>query len=208
VPALPAAAVSIQRSDYHGVLTALCNRALTRPAMIFATSTAAVGLLVTFLPLAATGKPAWVATAALLAQPAASTAARCVAGRLGDWHGHAFLLTPGVLLSAAGIAAVAATGTPAAIIGGALVFGIGFGMLQNATLVLIYSRVPVGGEGSASAIWNATYDLGMAAGALGAGLIVTPLGYPTTFVLAAALMLPALAVVRRDHTSTPIPNPH
>ncbi len=205
VPALPRAAATGLRSEYHGVVTGLRNRALTRPATIFATSTAAVGVLVTFLPLATTALPAWVVAAALLAQPAASTAARCVAGRLGDRRGHARLLTPGVLLSAAGIACLAATGTPAAVIGGALVFGLGFGVLQNATLVLMYSRAPAGGEGAVSAIWNATYDLGMAAGALAAGLLVTAVGYPATFVLTAALMLPALILIRRDQTSRHIP---
>ena len=60
-----------------------------RPATIFAASTAAVGVLVTFLPLATPGQPAWVATAALFVQPASSTVARWVAGRLGDRRGSA-----------------------------------------------------------------------------------------------------------------------
>jgi predicted MFS family arabinose efflux permease len=96
------------------------------------------------------------------------------------------------------MAAVALTSTPPAVIGGALVFGAGFGVLQNATLTLMYARVPSGGESAVSAIWNAAYDLGMAAGALGAGLVVASPGYPVTFVLAAVLMVPALALVRRD----------
>jgi predicted MFS family arabinose efflux permease len=142
-----------------------------------------------------------VAAAALLAQPAASTVARWVAGRLGDRHGPARLLTPGLVLAAAGMAAIAVTGSPAAVIGGALLFGAGFGMLQNATLVLMYARVPAGGEGAVSAIWNAANDLGMAAGALGAGLAITSLGYPTTFVLTAAVTFLALVVIRRDRAA-------
>jgi hypothetical protein len=39
---------------------------------ILATSTAADGVLVTFLPLVTTAQPAWVASAVLLAQSAAS----------------------------------------------------------------------------------------------------------------------------------------
>jgi MFS family permease len=208
VPALPRAAVSTHRSDHHRLLPAVCDRALTRLAMIFATSTAAVGVLVTFLPLATAHQPAWVATSALLAQPAASTAARCVAGRLGDRRGHACLLAPGVLASAFGIACLAATTNPAAVIGGALVFGVGFGALQNATLVLMYARTPAGAEGTVSALWNATYDLGMALGALTAGLIITGLGYSATFVLTAALVLAALILVRRDQASRQPPTRH
>ncbi|WP_329056350.1 MFS transporter [Amycolatopsis sp. NBC_01488] len=196
VPGLPRHAATPQEDG--GVLAGLRNPALTRPATIFAVSAAAVGVLVTFLPLAASGRPAWVAASALLAQPAAATAARWVAGRLGDRHGPGLLLLPGVVLSAVGMAAIAATGTPVLVIGGALVLGAGFGALQNATLTLMYARVPAGGESAVSAIWNAAYDLGMAAGALGAGLVVGSVGYPVTFVLAAVVIVPALALVRRD----------
>ncbi|MDX3189986.1 MFS transporter [Streptomyces sp. MN03-5084-2B] len=182
----------------EGVLAGLRNPVLTRPATLFAVSAAAVGVLVTFLPLAAADQPAWVAASALLAQPAAATAARWVAGRIGDRHGPAWLLTPGLLLCAAGMAGIAFTTTPAAVIGGALVFGAGFGALQNATLSLMYARVPAGGESAVSAIWNAAYDLGMAAGALGAGLLIGSAGYPTTFALTAVVVLPALLLARRD----------
>ncbi|MFC4532963.1 MFS transporter [Sphaerisporangium dianthi] len=198
VPCLPRRAAAASAGDHHGVVAGLRDPTLTRPATIFAASTAAVGVLVTFLPLATSGRPAWVAASALLAQPAASTLARWVAGRLGDRHGSAFLLVPGLVLSAAGMAAIAATGTPAAVIGGALVFGLGFGALQNATLTLMYARVPSGGESAVSAIWNAAYDLGMAAGALGAGLVIASIGYPLTFVLTAAAILPALKLAHRD----------
>jgi len=195
VPGLPRRAAT--PADDHGVLAGLRNPVLVRPATIFAASTAAVGVLVTFLPLATSDQPAWVAATALLAQPAAATVTRWVAGRIGDRHGPACLLAPGVVLSAAGMAALAATGTPAAVVGGALVFGIGFGALQNGTLALMYNRVPAGGESAVSAIWNAAYDLGMAAGALGAGLVITSAGYPATFVLTAVLILPALFLTRR-----------
>ncbi len=198
VPGLPRYSATPKEDGGHGVVAGLRNPVLTRPATIFAVSAAAVGVLVTFLPLAASDQPAWVAASALLAQPAAATAARWVAGRLGDRHGPGILLVPGVVLSAVGMAAIAATGTPSLVIGGAVVLGAGFGALQNATLTLMYARVPAGGESAVSAIWNAAYDLGMAAGALGAGLVIGSVGYPVTFVLAAVVIVPALALVRRD----------
>ncbi|WP_410644842.1 MFS transporter [Amycolatopsis sp. lyj-346] len=194
VPGLPRHCVTAKED---GVLAGLRNPVLTRPATLFAVSAAAVGVLVTFLPLAAADQPAWVAASALLAQPAAATAARWFAGRIGDRHGPAWLLAPGLLLSAVGMAGIAFTGTPAAVIGGAFVFGVGFGALQNATQALMYARAPAGGESAVSAIWNAAYDLGMAAGALGAGLLIGPAGYPATFALAAVVILPALLLARR-----------
>ncbi|MEV6930476.1 MFS transporter [Dactylosporangium sp. NPDC051485] len=198
VPGLPDRAALAGAHEHRGLLAGLRRPAFNRPATIFAASTAAVGVLVTFLPLAIADRPAWVAAAALLAQPGAATAARWVAGRLGDRRGPARLLVPGLALAAAGMAAMALTGSAVAVIGGALVFGAGFGVLQNATLVLMYNRAPVGGELTVSAIWNTAYDLGMAGGALLAGLLVTTAGYPLTFLLTAAAMVPALALAVKE----------
>jgi predicted MFS family arabinose efflux permease len=202
VPGLPSRAASAQHSaerapaSHGGVLAGLRDHAVRRPAVVFASSTAAVGVLVTFLPLAVRGAHAWVAAAALLAQPAASTAARWWAGRVGDRRGQAGLLVPGLLLAVAGMLGVAVTSSPAAVVGGAMVFGAGFGILQNATLSLMYARA-AGCEDVVSAIWNAAYDLGMAAGALVAGLVVAHAGYAATFVLSALVMVPAMVVARR-----------
>jgi predicted MFS family arabinose efflux permease len=197
VPGLPRKGSEGEASQ-HSVLAGLRNPALTRPALIFTAATAAVGVVVTFLPLAVVNGPVWVATVALLAQSTSATAVRWVAGRLGDRHGAVRLLAPGLVLTGVGMAGMALLGSPAAVIGGALVFGAGFGVLQNGTLSLMYARVPAGGESSVSAIWNAAYDLGMAAGALGAGLSVGAIGYPATFLVAAALAVPAFALLRRD----------
>ncbi|HEY7262347.1 MAG TPA: MFS transporter [Trebonia sp.] len=182
----------------HGILRALASPSLTRPAALFSASTMAAGVLVTFLPLAIAQHSAGVVTIALFAQPAAATLARLAAGRLGDRRGHTRLLYPGIGLAAAGIAAIAATGTPALVIGGAAVFGAGFGLLQNATLSLMYARTSRDGYDAISAVWNAAYDAGMGAGAIGMGLVTGHLGYPLTFLLTAALVLVALIPARRD----------
>jgi predicted MFS family arabinose efflux permease len=198
VPGLPSRG-SADRSaaqSHGGVLAGLRDHAVRRPAVVFASSTAAVGVLVTFLPLAVRGAHAWVAAVALLAQPAASTAARWWAGRVGDRRGQTGLLLPGLLLAAAGMLGVALTSSPAAVVGGALVFGAGFGILQNATLSLMYARAE-GSEDIVSAIWNAAYDLGMAAGALVAGLVVVHTGYAAAFALSALVMVPAMVAARR-----------
>ena len=132
VPALPEHQAAADRG--HGVLSMMRSPGLIRPALLFSASTMAAGVLVTFLPLAIAARSAAVVTVALFAQPAAATVARMGAGRIGDRHGHARLLRPGIVLCAVGMAALAATRTPALVIGGAAVFGAGFGLLQNATL--------------------------------------------------------------------------
>jgi MFS family permease len=185
-----------------GVLSRLGERTLLRPAAIFSASTMAAGVLVTFLPLAIAGRSAAVVTIALFAQSAAATVARWAAGKTGDRRGHAVLLCPGVALSAAGVAALAATSSPILVIAGATMFGIGFGLLQNATLTLMYARVPSSGHTAISAIWNAAYDAGMGAGAIGMGLLAGRTGYPGVFLLTAALAVTALLPARRERTGS------
>jgi|KBSSwiStaDraftv2_1062776.scaffolds.fasta_scaffold22350_6 MFS family permease len=182
----------------HSIAGGLRNTALMRPAAIFAVSASAAGVIVTYLPLALAAHAAWVAPAALLLQPATSTAGRWFAGRLGDRRGQTRLLVPGVALSLTGMAAMALTSCGPLVVIGAAVFGTGFGVLQNATLTLMYARVPAAEYGIVSAIWNGAYDLGMAAGAIAVGALVASTGFSAAFLVVAASMLPALALARHE----------
>jgi predicted MFS family arabinose efflux permease len=196
IPGLPRQDAASE--DAHGVLSGLRNRALMRPAAIFAVSASAAGVVVTYLPLAVAGRAAWVAPVALFLQPAASTAGRWIAGRLGDGHGQVRLLVPGVALSVTGMAAMAVTPSAALVTAGAATFGAGFGILQNATLSLMYARVSAAGYGTVSAIWNAGYDMGMAFGAIGVGLLVAATGFAPAFLVTTAAMVPALVAAYRE----------
>jgi predicted MFS family arabinose efflux permease len=72
------------------------------------------------------------------------------------------------------------------------VFGLGFGVTQNATQTLMYNRVAESGYGAVSAMWNLAYDGGMGLGTAGFGVLVVYTGYSVAFVLTAALLLTAL----------------
>jgi predicted MFS family arabinose efflux permease len=84
------------------------------------------------------------------------------------------------------------------LLGGALLFGAGFGLLQNATLILTMSRVPKSEYGLGSALWNAAFDAGTGAGALLFGGVISASGFPAAFYLAAALLAVALLLVPLD----------
>jgi len=102
---------------------------------------------------------------------------------------------------------MAVTGSPASVLLGATAFGTGFGVLQNASLSLMYARVPAEGFGAVSAIWNAGYDLGMAVGAAGVALLVGSLGFSWAFVVTALVMAPALLIARRESDPAPDRSP-
>jgi MFS family permease len=201
LPAVPTRTPEQTRG--HGVLAGARDARLIRLALVFAASTLAVGVLVTFLPLAVGVASAGAAATALFVHSTSSTAARWAVGRLGDRRGHACLLTPSVILSAVGTAMIAATHVPALVVSGAAVSGLGFGMLQNASLALMYAGAAKSEYGAVSAIWNAAYDAGMGVGAIGIGLLATGTGYSIAFLVTAALALPALLPARRLRRDAP-----
>jgi MFS family permease len=180
-----------------GLLAGLRHDGQLRLSLIFAASTVAAGVVVSFLPLAA-GMSAAVATIGLLAQALTATISRWWAGWYGDRHGHAGLLVPGLVAASLGMAAMIWLASPAAVIAGMCLFGTGFGIIQNATFVLMIDRMPASGAGTASALWNLAYDAGYGAGPAAFGLFVGHTGYPAAFALTGVLMLAALPAARRE----------
>ena len=183
-----------------GLLSSLRTGSQLRPFLIFAATTVSAGVVASFLPLAA-GVSGGVAALGLLVQAVASTASRWWAGRHGDRHGHAGLLVPGLLTGAAGMTLLIWVAAPFALIAGMCLFGIGFGISQNATFALMIDRAPVSGYGTASALWNLAYDAGYGAGPAVFGVFVVYTGYPAAFALTGMLMLAALVPAMRDRTA-------
>jgi predicted MFS family arabinose efflux permease len=184
-----------------GLLAGLRQPGQRRPALIFAASTVAAGVVVSFLPLA-TGLSRTIATAALLAQALTGAAGSWWAGRLGDRVGHARLLAPALAIAAAGMAGLLWLASPVAVIAAMGVFGLGFGILQNTTFTLMINRMPVSGFGTASAIWSLAYDTGYGAGPAAFGVFVGVTGYPVAFASSAVMMVLALPLTRKPRPRT------
>jgi predicted MFS family arabinose efflux permease len=180
-----------------GVLAGLRAPTLLRPAVLFSTTAMAAGVVVTFLPIAASSASRGLVPVALLVQTAASTLSRWWAGRHGDRHGAARLLMPAMVVAAAGMLVLVVIANPVAVVLGMLLFGTGFGVAQNVTLAMMFDRVDASGYGTVSALWNLAYDAGLGAGAVGFGLLITPVGYPASFGLTGCVLLVALALAQR-----------
>ena len=171
-----------------------------RLPLIFAAATIAAGTLDSFLPLAK-GIPSNLASAALLVQAITATLSRWQAGKHGDRYGHARLLIPALAVAALGMAAMLMLGSPVVIFAGMVLFGAGFGVIENATFALLIEQLP---EAKASALWNLAYDAGYGAGPALFGLICVSTGYPAAFALTGVLILATLPAALRVRT-TPIP---
>jgi MFS family permease len=168
--------------------------AALRLPLIFAAVTVAAGVLDSFLPLAK-GIPSNLSSAALLVQAVTATLSRWQAGKRGDRYGHARLLIPALAVAALGMAAMMVLGSPVVIFAGMVLFGAGFGVIENATFALLIEQLP---EARASALWNLAYDAGYGAGPAVFGLVCVHAGYPAAFGLTGALILGVIPVALRE----------
>jgi predicted MFS family arabinose efflux permease len=186
------------RGGTHGRPSAARTRrapgAGLRLALIFAACTIAAGVLDSFLPLAK-GVSSNLVTVVLLVQAIAATVSRWQAGRYGDKYGHARLLIPALIVAALGLVAMIGLASPVLIFTSMVLFGAGFGVLENATFALLIERLP---EARASALWNFAYDAGYGAGPAVFGLFAARAGYPVAFALTGVLVLAVLPAALRE----------
>ncbi|MGH3748047.1 MAG: MFS transporter [Micromonosporaceae bacterium] len=174
------------------LLDALASGGLMRPAIIFAAVTLAAGVLFTFLPLAVSAGSSQVAALALFVQSSVTPLARWLAGRHGDRRGSTGLLIPAILTAALGTAGLVWVEHPVVAVLAMALFGVGFGIAQNATLALMFERAGASDHARISALWNLAYDGGMGAGAVGFGWLAGVVGYPIGFAITGAVLLTAL----------------
>jgi predicted MFS family arabinose efflux permease len=170
-------------------------RPMLNPWVVLLTAACALGGLTSFLPLALTEGA--VAATALFVLSAAAITGRWGAGWLSDRLGVGRLLVPSVVACAVGVLAFAAAVTAgpastAVAMAAAVVYGFGFGALQNDTLVVMFARARPGGNGTASTVWNMAFDAGTGAGAVATGLVAAALSISGAFTVAALVVLAAV----------------
>ncbi|GAA1223236.1 MFS transporter [Prauserella halophila] len=161
-----------------------------RPWLPMLAASTGLGALATFTPILLLAPESSIA---LLLLPLATTLSRWAAGRLGTrWTGR--LLAPGRALSGLGLAgyAVFSEGGPAWLtVTAMIVFGIGFGAVQNDSLVSMFQRTSAG---RASISWNVAFDAGQGLGAVAVGAVVSGTSYAVAFGLLAVWSLALLPV--------------
>jgi MFS family permease len=168
--------------------------AALRLPLIFAACTVAAGVLDSFLPLAK-GVSSNLSSAVLLVQAITATVSRWQAGRYGDRHGHARLLVPALIVAALGMAAMIWLASPGLMFASVVLFGAGFGVIENSTFALLIEQLP---EAKASTRWNFAYDAGYGAGPAVFGLFAARTGYPAAFALTGILVLAAVPAALRE----------
>lgn len=175
---------------------AVADPVVRRLFLIEAASTVGYGVAFTFLPLSAPARPTWVVPAAFLVQQLSATVARWLVGVWADRRGAGRILRPAVVLAALGLASCACPQDPAILLVGMALFGAGFGMVQNATLLAMLDGTDTA---SASVAWNLAFDGGTGIGAAGGALVFQAAGPAVMFVaVAGAVLLTAVPRLARS----------
>ncbi len=178
-------------------------RALAGTVLVLMVVTLSGGGVLTFLPV---DRPdGSLATIALLTFGGTGALARWRAGALSDRWGTRLLLPSAVLVAALGMGVLAsglALELSAVVVLGAAVLGVGYGSVQNVSLLVAFDRAGPANQTTASAAWNAAFDAGTAVGALVVGLVATGAalgrpGFPWTFGACGGLILLSLPLAVR-----------
>jgi MFS family permease len=169
------------------------------PAMvILLTVTLSGGALMTFLPQLVPSSG--LAALSLLVLSLAAALSRWRAGSLADRAGPKPFLVPLLLLTAVGMAGVAGwvhRSPPAwALLLAVAVVGVGYGALQNLTLLVAFQAVSRDRVNQASAAWNMGFDAGTGVGALVTGYLAAGFSFPAAFGVLAAVCATATLAVR------------
>lgn len=180
-------------------------RSLLRPTVILLGMTLAGGAVLTFAPQLVDSP--LVATAGLFVMGLVAAIARWRAGLLADRHGAERFAWPLVLVGAAGMVLIAwtlrepASMPVATFLGGMALVGLGYGALQNLTLVMAFESVSRARHDLASAVWNVGFDAGTAIGSVLVGAIAVRASFSVGILVAGVLTLAtvplAVARVRR-----------
>ncbi len=139
---------------------------------------------------------------------------RTFAGLISDRQGPGAMVWPGLGLAAIGMAGIAVMVSMAVnpwwFLVPTIVFGLGFGAVQNDALVGSFERMPRSRLGTASASWNISFDTGTGLGSIVMGGLAG-FGYVVLFAVAAGIVLivggPASVYARRTRPPRELPQP-
>jgi MFS family permease len=96
---------------------------------------------------------------------------RTFAGKISDRHGRASVIAPGLAAISLGMATLASSRSLSSFALAAVIYGMGFSVMQPTVTALTVDHVPAGRRGAALGTLMGMYDVGIALGGVAAGRI-------------------------------------
>lgn len=162
--------------------------AMARPLIVSVAVGAVFVAVFTFIQPFALERGAREVRAFFLGFTGSAVACRVFLGGLGDRYGYRRVSLLAVVLYAFAAALCVRLLPDMLWIYGA-VFGAAHGVLYPTLNALVLEHVPASRRGFGMAVFNGAFNVGMASGGFGWGLLAKHYGYPTLFVAAALLSL-------------------
>ncbi len=154
---------------------------------IFVPAAVAYGSMYTFIPLATSS-----AVLMLLLFGLGFAIGRLVGGRLVDRWSASAVLAPSVFVAVAGMLGLAMLLDSGLIWLAAIPLGLAIGSIASSSLTGLMKAANPRDYGLVSTAWNLSFDLGIAIGGLGVGLIVGASGFTGAFLMLSGLLAVAL----------------
>lgn len=155
-----------------------------------------IGSLQAYLPLYAASVHIAIWEIGLLAggQGVASILSRPFLGKRSDRLGRRPLIVGGAILCIVTLIAIPYTGNFPILFGLSIIFGLGTGMVTPSTTAMIGDLVTAGNYASAMGVFGSLWDIGHAAGPVIFGFLLVALGYRTSWLIMALVMVTALVI--------------
>jgi MFS family permease len=128
-----------------------------------------------------------------MVQAIALLISRTFAGRLADRHGRTAAIVPGIILMSMALALLPLASGFAYFVISALLFGLGFGTAQPATMALLIDRVRPQQRGLATGTYFTGFDAGISIGSILLGVVSQCWGFGIMWLISAACTLLGLA---------------
>jgi len=119
-------------------------------------------------------------------------ATRAFAGQLYDRKGHQAVFIPGTLLILIAMMLLSWLPNSMVLFVAAVLYGLGFGMVQPALQAWSIEKVPMNRRGMANATFFSFFDLGVGLGAMVFGQISHMLGYSSIYKTSAVSIFVAM----------------
>lgn len=193
----PAGIVAVLRPLANGVREIVADPAIRLVSLVEAVLWIGIGSLQAYLPIygVVVGLPVWQIGLLAGGQGVASVVSRPLMGRYSDrLPTRVPLIAAGIALCVVTLIAIPYTGDFLLLLLFSVLFGLGTGIVTPSTMAMIGDLVTRGNYGSAMGVFGSLWDTGHALGPVLLGLLVAWLGYRTSWLIMALVMLAALGV--------------
>lgn len=158
------------------------NRDALQPSVTMFLITLTFGATMPFLPVYAGAETVGIF---YVAYSIVLLVSRPITGRMSDVLGRKAVLAPSIVVASAGVLALSISNQLPIVLTTAVLYGIGFGAVFPSLSALTVDLCAVHQRGTAMATLTAAFDLGVAVGSVGFGLIIDAAGYQAGFISAA-----------------------